>query len=396
MEDIAGHLIKFHRLKQNLSQEGLCKGICVVSYLSKIEQGKVSASSEIVMKLFQVLQIPYTCGESFIREYKQQFHTWFEKYFFDEEVDVETRLLLSKKDTLLCSALYLDYILFDAYRSMDDTPSKLDEVSLFLEYMNDNQLFLYHILKGRQGTKKENELHLKKAALYHHCSIQEHYLAQYYMQRKESSLGIKHGNRAYELACDEGTIPMMVFSSTLLGICYANEFRMELMLLYFNRVRRLTKNGGFIAQNVALEYNIGVTYLAAKVFDKAKVHLENALKDCPKMSQISKFLLYHKLALLYIELGEKEVGSTYFQEATELAGRLKNDVYGQMMQMVELRYTDNYKLDAEYILLLEHICKSIHMVGDEHKQVHVRYLIEGYQQQHRYQEALELSLQMNL
>ena len=36
MENFVGTLIRRERLRQNLSQEGLCRGICVVSYLSKI------------------------------------------------------------------------------------------------------------------------------------------------------------------------------------------------------------------------------------------------------------------------------------------------------------------------------------------------------------------------
>ena len=36
-----GVWIKLERLKRNWSQEGLCHGLCAVSYLSKIEQGKV-------------------------------------------------------------------------------------------------------------------------------------------------------------------------------------------------------------------------------------------------------------------------------------------------------------------------------------------------------------------
>lgn len=37
-----GVWIKLERLKRNWSQEGLCHGLCAVSYLSKIEQGKVT------------------------------------------------------------------------------------------------------------------------------------------------------------------------------------------------------------------------------------------------------------------------------------------------------------------------------------------------------------------
>lgn len=48
MDAIVGYLIRQKRLEQNISQEGLCKGICVVSYLSKIEQGLVNPSTEII------------------------------------------------------------------------------------------------------------------------------------------------------------------------------------------------------------------------------------------------------------------------------------------------------------------------------------------------------------
>ena len=49
---ISGALLRQARLQRDWSQEGLCRGICAVSYLSKIEQGKVEASGEILRQLF--------------------------------------------------------------------------------------------------------------------------------------------------------------------------------------------------------------------------------------------------------------------------------------------------------------------------------------------------------
>ena len=48
---IAGLLIRRERLAHAWSQEGLCRGICGTSYLSKIEQGKAAASEEILALL---------------------------------------------------------------------------------------------------------------------------------------------------------------------------------------------------------------------------------------------------------------------------------------------------------------------------------------------------------
>ena len=54
MEQFIGILIRRERLRQNYSQEGLCRGICAVSYLSKIEQGKVQAGTDVVLSLIHI------------------------------------------------------------------------------------------------------------------------------------------------------------------------------------------------------------------------------------------------------------------------------------------------------------------------------------------------------
>ena len=57
-----GLLLRKGRLEKDWSQEGLCKGICAVSYLSKIEQGKVEPSPEIMKLLFVRLGLAWQGG----------------------------------------------------------------------------------------------------------------------------------------------------------------------------------------------------------------------------------------------------------------------------------------------------------------------------------------------
>ena len=52
-----GLLIRRERLRRDWSQAGLCRGICTVSYLSKIEQGKASPSTEVVRLLLERLAL---------------------------------------------------------------------------------------------------------------------------------------------------------------------------------------------------------------------------------------------------------------------------------------------------------------------------------------------------
>ena len=55
----AGAVIRGERLRRDWSQEGLCRGICTVSYLSKIEQGKAEGSPDVIRLLLERLEVPW-------------------------------------------------------------------------------------------------------------------------------------------------------------------------------------------------------------------------------------------------------------------------------------------------------------------------------------------------
>ena len=52
-----GYIIYRERVRRNWSQAGLCKGICTVSYLSKIESGRAEPSEEILRLLLARLNL---------------------------------------------------------------------------------------------------------------------------------------------------------------------------------------------------------------------------------------------------------------------------------------------------------------------------------------------------
>ena len=79
--DYAGILIREKRLEKNWSQEGLCKGICAVSYLSKIEQGKTEASEEVLAALFKKLGIDWVTDEKILSEGKNYIADWYDSAF---------------------------------------------------------------------------------------------------------------------------------------------------------------------------------------------------------------------------------------------------------------------------------------------------------------------------
>ena len=66
-----GIWIRQTRLEKNWSQDGLCKGICAVSYLSKIEQGKVIPAPEILHALAAKLDSRWGTDPDVLNRYQE-------------------------------------------------------------------------------------------------------------------------------------------------------------------------------------------------------------------------------------------------------------------------------------------------------------------------------------
>ncbi len=61
---VTGFIIRRERMRRDWSQDGLCRWICAASYLSKIEQGRVEASEEVLRLLYQRLGLPWYGGDA--------------------------------------------------------------------------------------------------------------------------------------------------------------------------------------------------------------------------------------------------------------------------------------------------------------------------------------------
>jgi len=123
-----GLLIKLERQRQNIKQEALASGICVPSYLSRIENGLVVPSEDIKHHILMRLNIPLDLlngnqNEKMTVQFKLQFkkilnsrdkelakelfseiHLYIEEHPLDNErltlLLFEVRLMLMLPDTL--------------------------------------------------------------------------------------------------------------------------------------------------------------------------------------------------------------------------------------------------------------------------------------------------------
>ncbi len=123
-------LLKLERLKQNKGQKEVCHGICVPSYLSKIERNQVTPDSHILTQLFERLDIEFYCEETFMEYYKELIESYFEQMSYHLEKSAYKELQSAAKK-LSYSPLAIDWLIIQAYENNMESLKQLSQFKLY-------------------------------------------------------------------------------------------------------------------------------------------------------------------------------------------------------------------------------------------------------------------------
>ena len=387
-----GMLIRRERLGRNLSQEGLCRGICVVSYLSKIEQGKAEAGEDILRPLLERLGMAYETDPAFLARAGHTVETMYAELLAGREYAARFTQALADMEAELprymASPYMLDATLLRAGRGAgpDDAGpwrAAVDELGEFAPYMTNRQYALFLLVKllagqDRDGTA-ENLLRLDPCA-YYTCQVgaQQYFAGQY--MKAASTL-----ERAYDLAAREGAVYIMCSAKAFLGNCYSDTGQKELMLETYAVERKLAEACDDSDQMVIIDYNIASTYLEWGMADEAYA----LLKDMDYDSS----LYYHKLAIALEKLGRRSEALSAL-EAGFAALKREGDraVHRGMMELVayRLRHPD-YRHDKVYAAQMEETFELLRReMSNGFVLFHVPYMLEVLEAQRRYRDAYRL------
>jgi len=288
---VIGAKIRMERLKLNYSQEGLCKDICTVSYLSKIEQGQVEAGENIVQLLFQKLHINFHMDEEFLKEAGKLIDNLYDEFYSFEDMKLLLQELKQKKEDYLNSPYLLDTLLFLELESQQEG----EELNPYVTCMEQKQYEVYLYIQCLKGIDKSQDLlHLNPNAYYTtQLGIMRCQKGQY-VEALELLL------KGYELCANEG------YAQSFLGNSYAGLNKNELMLRSYKvaaRIAKSLKDDKFIR---TINYNIGAALLEWNQVQQAKEYLE----QCTDGS----ILFYQKYAICLEKLGDYEQAGKILQK----------------------------------------------------------------------------------
>ena len=177
-QKIIGSIIRLNRIKKNMSQKELAKGICVPSYLSRIEKGDLLPSDDVTSILFKRLGLTFNDSPEFIENSLKEFEKFFYNLNFNE-FDYTNKIfnkIEEREDTFITSPLILDYYLVKLARycstpereKFEDAKTAL--ISAF-DLLSPKQKSLYNFYIGVDllninGNILEGKMYIEKALNY--------------------------------------------------------------------------------------------------------------------------------------------------------------------------------------------------------------------------------------
>jgi HTH-type transcriptional regulator, quorum sensing regulator NprR len=235
-----GHIILLERQKQKIKQIFLAKGICSVSYLSKIENNIVEPSDEIKELLFEKLDIDESTLD-FGREQVESLYTLYKEglkrknrqELKEKVIDFRNDIYFNNQDLFFRYYLYLFRIYFIAY---DGSIARLTPIKDILDkwshLFGPKELFIYNVNMGLyyhvNGHYQQSYGYLKQSTkIVNQITIEDWEMADYYYVLSMSSLvnnrtesAARYSKLALDIYKDQFLLDRIIESYLILSTTY--------------------------------------------------------------------------------------------------------------------------------------------------------------------------------
>lgn len=365
MEDYISLLIHNKRIEKGYSLESLSKGICSVSYLSKLESGTITVKDDIVDLILKKLDLNINEDLGELSAKVNEFYNSFSLFIFDQVsyfTEKEINLLLN-------SRLFLDALIIKAWQNGVD----IDGLAYYEKYFSLRQKKRYYQILVYENKKDYAELLANFPEIDTYAII-----AQSLYRKGAYAMSIPYFIYYFDLASKQCDIDNMINAQFGLGNVYACLFDMEACIKEYDKTLKLIGSNYSYLKNY-IYYNIGATYTELEEYTKALEYL-NKVSD-------NNTLYYQKLALCY--RGIKDYKKAY--EVLE-CGYKQGISESYILDYIKYSLDhDNYLYDEEYgNILIDTLEKIKKLMPHGFYNLYQRELLKYYEANRKYKDAYSL------
>lgn len=361
----AGALIRALRLEKNWSQETLARGICSVSYLSKIEQGKAEPDESIYELIFKKLDLHWqeSSAHDILREalYEGIF-SWDARY---------TRRLFQQLEKIwpneAIGPCYLDFMIIHAYCRKQ--PELVNDG--FIPFMDKRQSALYRMLQHE---------HMAAYHIYP-CPLTAFSVAEEAYHQGNYTRALEYLQLASEQAAREGYVYVQMIAEHYMVNCYSDMGNLDAMhrhSVVAERIGRVLQEEELVK---TIRYNIAATKAEFGDYKGAYAYF-SSLED-PNLMDM------HKLAICCEALGKTEEARQALIVSEALEG---SQIQHEMCRLISYRLDHPaYLSDPQYGDMLmntfENIRRNLHA---GYARFHLRWVTQWLTANRQYRKAYEI------
>ncbi|TQR21509.1 helix-turn-helix domain-containing protein [Psychrobacillus vulpis] len=294
-----GQLIKLERQRQNMKQESLASGICVPSYLSRIENGLVTPSENIQQHILTRLNIPLDSLKSDINPEKSiHFKLLFKTVLNSRDKQKAANLLQDihiyivehpidpNRLTLLLMETRLMLMLPDYTNEVQTNVTILEE---FKKEMNTEQLFYLYTIQGiiaylNNQFREASEIFSQVFTLIKSYRMEDWEMAELYyisslslLSESRYILAIDYVKSALSYFNQEILIERSIECLIILGIAQKDNGVLKESVAIYEKAKEISTKIESSKFNGMIEHNLGASYSLLKNPQKALFHFQNSL-----------------------------------------------------------------------------------------------------------------------
>ena len=387
---LPGFLLRSERIRQGKGQKEICYGICVTSYLSKIERGQIQPNVDILSELFVRLGITYEHRKEVLEPYVSLIEEYFERLLYMRPTLDIYEKLSEQGDMLKYSELTADWQLIQIYEKWnrgEEIRSELASLEVLFDCMDKRQQGYFCALQAYTEPDKSLAVKLAKDA----CGLLENSFAMMtlcYQYISNSNFTAIHQmeQKLTAAALEEGNTYQLADYYRVKGSAYACLGMEDLMMTYYQRSANMLQGTIWEEELEGIYYNIGATCLE-------KSRNEEALRWLEKMSlRKDDLMTVHKLALAHIRLGQIAVGKEFLVRMKNLLDQNPSSLRADYLRYEEalMECEPDYLDDPNYLTLLEEMMKEMERSYHfGHLYSYRNQYMEAYKRQRKYKKALE-------
>lgn len=253
---ILGSIIKMNRLHKNMSQKALAGGICVGSYLSRIENGEILPSEQVIAQLFTALEIAYNDDEVFLSEGTRLIDRFLEELNINE-FETSSRIFSEidqQSERFRHSPLIIDYYIARlAYYCTTHYRDTFEETSNLLESVIDlmtyTQKFRYFLYRGIDQIQVARDTKRAYSFLTEAKGADEnghlwYWLGYLYLIETNAVKAFECFTIALQYYLSEANLLSIMGTYEMMGLVYAAENHYEEAKLYFDKGHKIAEKLG--------------------------------------------------------------------------------------------------------------------------------------------------------